>query len=142
MHVLADALTSILAIFALLAAKYFGSIWMDPLMGIVGAALVARWSFGLLRSTSSVLLDRQGPDRIVNEIRSCIEQDEDSVVSDLHVWSIGPGIHAVIVSVVAHEPGSPDEYRRRLPKNLGLEHVSIEVQKCTDQRSRVDQTPA
>lgn len=105
---------------------------MDPLMGIVGAVLVARWSWGLLRSTSAILLDRQGPEDMVRRIRSSIEKDGDSRVTDLHVWSIGPGIHAVILSVVAHEPKDSGEYKSALPDDLGLEHVTIEVNRCPD----------
>jgi cation diffusion facilitator family transporter len=130
LHVMADALTSVLAIVALLAAKYFGLIWMDPAMGIVGAILVARWSLGLLRTTSGVLLDRQGPEGIQHKIKESIEEDKDSQVADLHLWSIGPNIYAVVVSVVAHDPATPDEYKARLPQNLGLEHISIEVHGC------------
>jgi cation diffusion facilitator family transporter len=128
-HVLADALTSLLAIFALLAAKYAGFVWMDPLMGIVGAILVARWSLGLLRTTSAVLLDEQGPEAIRTRIRESIE-DDDSSVADLHLWSIGPNIYGVIVSVVAHDPRSPEHYKALIPVNLGLVHVTVEVHSC------------
>lgn len=130
LHVMADAMTSVLAIVALLAAKYLGFIWMDPAMGMVGALLVARWSYGLLRSTSSILLDRQGPESLSRRITECIEGDQDSKVAELHLWSIGPGIHAAIITVVAHEPATPDEYRERIPKDLGLAHVSLEVHQC------------
>jgi cation diffusion facilitator family transporter len=133
-HVLADALTSLLAIFALLAAKYAGLVWMDPLMGIVGAILVARWSLGLLRTTSAVLLDEQGPEAIRTRIRESIE-DDDSSVADLHLWSIGPNIYGVIVSVVAHDPRSPEHYKALIPANLGLEHVTVEVHSCIDRDS-------
>lgn len=88
LHVMADALTSVLAIVALLTAKYFGFIWMDPAMGIVGAILVGRWSLGLLRTTSGVLLDRQGPEDIRHRIKESIEKDNDSQVADLHLWAI------------------------------------------------------
>ncbi len=128
LHVMADALTSVLAIVALLAAKYFGLLWMDPVMGLVGATLVGWWSFGLLRSTSSVLLDRQGPQEIQQIIRGRIEADENSRVTDLHLWSIGPNIYAVVLTIAAHDPAAPDEYKARLPENLGLVHVSIEIQ--------------
>jgi cation diffusion facilitator family transporter len=131
LHVMADVLTSVLAIIALLAAKYFGLIWMDPAMGIVGAILVARWSFGLLRATSGILLDRQGPESIRDKIRESIEEDKDSQVADLHLWSIGPNLYAVVIAVVAHEPSTPDEYKARIPKNLGLVHISIEIHECT-----------
>ena len=127
LHVVADALTSVLAIVALLGAKYFGSVWMDPAMGIVGAALVTWWSVGLLRATSTVLLDRQGPAATRRMIRECIEADGSSKVVDLHVWSIGPGIAAALIHVEAPSPASADEYRARLPRGLGLVHVSIET---------------
>jgi len=130
LHVMADALTSVLAIGALLSAKYLGLAWMDPAVGIVGAILVARWSIGLLRATSDVLLDRQGPDRISDEIKASVEADQDSRVADLHVWSIGPSVYAAIIKVVAHKPSSPKEYKARIPRNLGLAHVSIEVCEC------------
>ncbi len=130
LHVLADALTSFLAIIALLAAKYFGSVWMDPAMGIVGAILVARWSLGLLGTTTEVLLDKQGPETIRQKIRNGIEQDHDSKVADLHLWSIGPNIYSVVIVVVAHDPTTVEEYKERIPKNLGLVHIVIEVHVC------------
>ena len=126
-HVMADALTSLLAIFALLAAKYFGLVWMDPMMGIVGTILVSRWSFGLLRDTSKILLDRQGHDELCNTIRKSIEKYEDDEITDLHVWSVGPNIHAAIVSLATKHPRPPDHYKALLPDNLGLVHVNIEV---------------
>jgi len=130
LHVMADALTSVLAIVALLGAKYLGFVWMDPAMGMVGAILVARWSLGLLRSTSGVLLDQQGPENVRRVIREHIEADHDSQVSDLHLWTIGPGAYAAVLVVVAHRPSLPDAYKARLPKNLGLAHISIEVHTC------------
>jgi cation diffusion facilitator family transporter len=133
LHVLADAVTSILAIVALLAAKYFGFIWMDPAMGIVGALLVARWSVGLLRSTSGILLDRQAPQTIRLEIKERMETDGDTQVTDLHVWSIGPGIYSALISVIAHEPATPAEYKARLPQSLGLVHVAVEVHEYTQE---------
>ena len=127
LHVLADALTSVLAIVALLGAKYLGATWMDPVMGIVGAVLVARWSVGLLRASGAVLLDRRGPRGLRERIVSSIEADGDSRVADLHLWSIGPGVYAAEVSVVAHAPEAADEYKRRLPPGLGVEHLTVEV---------------
>jgi cation diffusion facilitator family transporter len=127
LHVMADALTSILAIMALLAAKYFGFVWMDPATGILGAALVARWSFGLLHITSGVLLDRQGPESLRRKIQEVIEADGDSRVVDLHLWAIGPNIYAAIISITAHKPITPDEYKDRIGKNSSLVHVSVEV---------------
>ena len=130
LHVLADALTSFLAIVALLCAKYLGSTWMDPVVGIIGAILVSSWSLGLLRSTSGILLDKQGPESIRDRIRNSIEQDEDSQVTDLHLWSIGPNIYSVVIVVVAREPATPVQYKERIPKNLGLVHIAVEVHMC------------
>jgi cation diffusion facilitator family transporter len=130
LHVLADALTSVLAILALLSAKYLGFTWMDPVMGVVGAVLVARWSVGLMRSSSAVLLDRRGPRRMRDRMIACLEADGDSHVADIHLWSIGPGVYAAEVSVVACSPCSVDDYKSRLPQDLGLEHVTIETHQC------------
>ena len=127
LHVMADALTSLLAIFALLIGKYFGMVWMDPLMGIVGAILVARWSIGLLKSTSAILLDEQGPEEIRKLIRESIEQQADNRIVDLHLWTVGPGIYSTIISVVSSSPQNADHYRSLLPGHLTLHHVSIEV---------------
>jgi cation diffusion facilitator family transporter len=130
LHVLADALTSVLAILALLSAKYLGFTWMDPVMGIVGAALVARWSLGLVRASGAVLLDRRGPDCIRERIIESVEADGDSRVADIHLWSIGPGVYAAEISVVAHSPSTVDDYKARIPQDVGLEHVTIETHEC------------
>lgn len=132
LHVLADALTSFLAIFALLAGKFYGLIWMDPLMGIVGAILITRWSWTLLRQTSVILTDHQAPDAIRDAITEVIESHEDTVVSDLHVWSIGPNIYASIISIVSHEPKAPNFYKSLLPRDMGLVHVTVETHRCPD----------
>jgi cation diffusion facilitator family transporter len=129
LHVVTDALTSVLAIVALLTAKYFGLVWMDPLMGIVGAILITRWSIGLLKSTSAILLDKQASKSLQEKIKLQIESDGESQVADLHVWSIGPNIHASIISVLTNQEITSEEYKDRLPTELGLEHVSIEVNK-------------
>ena len=141
LHVLADALTSILAIFALLAGKFYGLIWMDPLMGIVGAILVARWSLGLVRATSAVLLDRQGPQPIRDAITSSIQQHSGTRVADLHVWSVGPNIYAVVVSVLTDDPKPPDHYKQLIPAGMGLAHVTVEVRPCNDEQRRQDAHP-
>jgi cation diffusion facilitator family transporter len=127
LHVLADALTSLLAIFALLAAKYFDYIWADPLMGIVGSILVARWSLGLLHSTSVVLLDRQGPDDLCAMIRHRIENEPGTRVVDLHLWAIGPKMYSAIISIVASEPKDPDHYKGLIPDSAGIVHAVVEV---------------
>jgi cation diffusion facilitator family transporter len=132
LHVLADALTSLLAIFALLAGRFLGLNWMDPVMGVVGAILVARWSWGLLRDSGRILLDHQAAPRILAALREAIESHADNRVADLHVWSVGPGIHAAAIAVVTDEPQPPDHYKTLLPEGLGLLHVTVEVHPCQD----------
>lgn len=136
LHVMADALTSLLAIVALLSAKYFGWVWMDPVMGVVGAVLVARWSYGLLAATASVLLDRQAPEHLQAVIRDAIEGDGDSRVTDLHLWLIGPGIYSAQIALVAHNPDSPQEYKQRIPATAGLVHIAVEVHLCGSRESK------
>lgn len=126
-HVLADALTSLLAICALFGGKYLGLNWLDPVMGVVGAILVARWSTGLLRTTSRVLLDHQGSDSIRVAIRQNLEQGATVTVTDLHLWQIGPGLYGLAVSLVAIDPKPPAHYRQYLPTIAALAHVTIEV---------------
>ena len=118
---------SLLAIFALLAAKHVGAVWMDPAMGIVGGALVARWAWGLLRGTGAVLLDRQAPPEITQTMRYAIESDSRLRVVDLHVWSIGPGYRAAIVSVQATHPCQIGDVEKLVPDNLGIAHLTVEV---------------
>lgn len=127
LHVLADALTSVLAIVALAAGKFGGWIWLDPLMGIVGALVIARWSWGLMRDTAEVLLDRADP-RLVAEIREQIEGPGDCRITDLHVWRLGPDAHAAIVSVIT------DAERALLQARLAhvheLAHVTLEIREA------------
>ena len=132
LHVLADALTSLLAIIALLAAKYYGANWLDPFMGLVGAALVSRWSYGLIRESAKVLLDRQADEKTVAAIRESLERRSGDRVTDLHCWSIGHGIYAADLAIVSDEPKSPDEYRSLLSKELGIVHATIEVHRCPE----------
>jgi cation diffusion facilitator family transporter len=127
LHVLADALTSVLAIVALLAGKYLGLNWMDPVMGIVGAILVARWSLGLMRDTSGILLDHQAPAHVLEQTRAAIESIDNNQITDLHIWSIGPGIYSATLTVVSDAPRSPEFYKSRIPKHLGIVHAIIEV---------------
>jgi len=130
LHVLADALTSLAAIFALLAGKYFGWAWMDPTMGILGSLLVARWSVGLLRASSHVLLDRQAPEAVREALRAGVERDTSDRIADLHLWSIGPGLRAAAFQVLAHDPQPPEHYRARIPEDLHVVHATIEVVPC------------
>ena len=131
LHVVADALTSLLAITALMAAKHFGAVWMDPAMGVVGGALVARWAWGLVKDSGAVLLDRQSPQEIVQAVRNAVESDGRLTVADLHVWSIGPGYKAAIVSVTATHECQIEEIEELIPDDLGIEHVTIEVRRGT-----------
>jgi cation diffusion facilitator family transporter len=130
LHVLADALTSILAIGALLGGKYFGANWLDPVMGIVGAVLVARWSYGLIRDSSRVLLDRQVDDHAVTELRQSIEGESSDRITDLHLWSIGHGIHAAEIALVSHNPQTPTHYKSLIPPKFRVVHVTVEVHRC------------
>jgi cation diffusion facilitator family transporter len=130
LHVLADALTSVLAILALLAGGLFGWSWMDPLMGIVGAAVIARWSWALMRDSGLVLIDAV-PDRgLAQAMRDRLESDGDRV-SDLHLWRVGPGHNAAVVSLVSDHPAPPDHYKSRLAGLPELSHVTVEVQPCS-----------
>ena len=133
LHVLADALTSMLAIVALVAGKYLGTVWMDPAMGIVGAILVGRWAYGLLRDSGHTLLDRQAPATARDAIRRSVERFRDTRVVDLHVWSIGPGLFAAELAVVSHEPEEPSVYKELL-SDAGLAHITIEVHRCPGER--------
>ncbi|SDR99807.1 cation diffusion facilitator family transporter [Halopseudomonas xinjiangensis] len=125
-HVLADALTSVLAIAGLLAGRYLGWVWMDPVMGIVGALVIARWAWTLIRVTSGVLLDRTDP-QVAEEIRKLVEAPGDATIVDLHVWQVGPEALAAIVSVVAHGVPDADEVRRRLEAVHEVRHLTVEL---------------
>lgn len=128
LHVLADALTSVLAIAALLLGRSQGWLWADPLMGVVGALIIARWSWGLIRATGAVLLDRTPEDEnLPEEIREAIETAGDRIC-DLHVWQVGPGHHAAIVSLVSNAPRDPAHYKARLARIAALSHITVEVQ--------------
>lgn len=124
MHVLADALTSVLAIVALLAGWFLGWTWLDPAMGIVGALVIARWSWGLMRDTAVILLDTTD-EHVAEEVRELVEQPGDAMITDLHVRRIGPEAHAAIVSVVGK--ASADEVRARLIPVHELRHLTVEV---------------
>ncbi len=122
MHVLADALTSVLAIAALLAGRYLGWAWMDPAMGIVGAVVIARWSWTLMRDTAAVLLDRTD-DAVAAEVRALVEAGGDARITDLHVWRVGPEARAAIVSVVGADA---EAVRARLAPVHELAHLTVE----------------
>ncbi len=125
-HVLADALTSVLAIAALLAGRYLGWVWLDPAMGIVGAIVIAKWAFNLMRDSSAVLLDATD-EPVAAEIRELLETSGDVRISDLHVWQVGPQARAAIVSVVASAGVTAEAVRARLAPVHELSHLTIEL---------------
>jgi cation diffusion facilitator family transporter len=133
LHVLADAFTSVLAITALSGGKFFGWAWLDPVVGIVGSGVVFSWAYTLLRDTSGILLDRTPVSSdLPDQIRRAVESDGDSLVTDLHVWQVGIGKYAAMISIVAHEPKSCDAYRALLQGHHELVHVTIETQHCRE----------
>jgi cation diffusion facilitator family transporter len=128
-HVLADALTSVLAIVGLIAGRYYGWVWMDPAVGIIGAIVIARWARELMRDAGAVLLDAVPDERLTDRIKAAIEIDDDRI-TDLHVWRVGPSHNAAVITVVTHEPKAPTHYKERLTGVGGLCHVTIEVERC------------
>jgi cation diffusion facilitator family transporter len=125
-HVLADATVSVLVIVGLLLARAFGWLWMDPLAGIIGACVIASWSFGLIRDTVAILLDMNPDRRMSDNLRQMIEGDGDTL-ADLHLWRLGPGHLGAIVSIDTHEARGLDYYRAKLARFRSLSHVTIEV---------------
>jgi cation diffusion facilitator family transporter len=133
LHVLADAFTTCLAIIALTSGKFLGWSWLDPVVGIVGSGVVFSWAYALLRDTSGILLDRTPvTSDLPQAIRRTVESDGDSIVTDLHVWQVGIGKFAAIVSIVAHQPKTCEAYRKLLREHEELVHVTIETQQCRD----------
>lgn len=128
-HVLADALTSILAIAALVGARTFGLTWLDPAMGLVGTVVIIAWSASLVRSAGRILLDIVPEPGVEARIRECLETDGDRV-TDLHLWQVGPGHRAAVVSIVTDAPQPPSAYKHRLAAVGGLSHLTIEVEPC------------
>jgi cation diffusion facilitator family transporter len=130
MHVLADALTSILAIFALLGGKFYGLNWLDPMMGIVGALVVGRWAIGLLRETARVLLDHRADQGVHADILRRVEQEGEIQVRDLYVWNVGPRRLAAHLTVEDTNPRPPEYYKDLMAGVTHLEHVTVEVHSC------------
>jgi len=128
-HVLADALTSVLAIAGLLAAWTFGWTWLDPVIGIVGALVIAHWSWGLIRDAGAVLLDATPNKALAEAIKSRLEVGHDRI-ADLHIWRLGPGHHGAIVSLVSDSPEPVEHYRDKLSGMRELSHLTIEVHRC------------
>jgi cation diffusion facilitator family transporter len=134
-HVLADALTSVLAIAALAAALWLGWWWLDPLVGVLGAVVIGVWAVGLMRQSSAVLLDREMDNPLTQKIRSTLESDGDAEVADLHVWRVGRDKFAAIACVVADAPLEPSIYRARLSSIEQLAHLSLEVNRCPSKQT-------
>ncbi len=125
-HVMADAMVSVAVIVGLLLALAFGWLWMDPLAGIIGACVIASWSYGLIRDTGAILLDMNPDRRMADNLRQTIESDGDTL-ADLHLWRLGPGHLGAIVSVNTRQQRGPDYYRDRLARFHSLSHLTIEV---------------
>jgi cation diffusion facilitator family transporter len=125
-HVLADAAVSVLVIVGLVSARAFGWLWMDPLAGLIGACVIASWSYGLIRDTGAILLD-MNPDRgMANRLREAIENEGD-MLADLHLWRLGPGHLGAIVSVITSKGREADFYRSRLAGFKSLSHLTVEI---------------
>jgi cation diffusion facilitator family transporter len=130
LHVMADALTSVLAIVALLAAKYYGWNWLDAAMGFVGAAVILVWAWGLIKETSPVLLDQSVDADYKQAIQDTLEEDGECRVSDLHIWRLGASHHAAIVVIVSQFPKPPNYYKVLLAGFAYLDHITVEVNRC------------
>ena len=130
LHVLADALTSVLAIVALLGGYLYGWTWLDPLMGVIGALVIASWSWGLLRASGAVLIDAIPDPKLAEVVRERLEVDGDRV-SDLHLWRVGPGHAALVVALVSDHPQQPAAYKSKLEDIALLSHVTVEVNPCS-----------
>ena len=128
-HVMADAATSVLAIAALVTAMYSHWVWADPAVGIVGSIVIAAWAVGLIRDSGAVLLDVSADTRLEAVIRDRLETKGDRV-TDLHLWQVGPGHRAAVISVISDNPLPPATYKRRLKGLRGLSHVTVEVEIC------------
>jgi cation diffusion facilitator family transporter len=129
-HVMADAAVSVLALIGLGAGRLFGWVWMDPVMGIVGMLVIANWSWNLIRVSGAVLLDMRPADGLAAEIARRLEPGPHDRVADLHLWRIGPGHNAAVVSLVSDRPEPPLAYKARLAGIPGLSHVTVEVHAC------------
>jgi cation diffusion facilitator family transporter len=130
-HVLADAATSVLAILALVTAMVAQWVWADPAVGLIGSLVIARWAYGLIRDSGAVLLDVSADKNLEGVIRDRLETKGDKV-TDLHLWQVGPGHRAAVISIVSDHPLPPATYKRRLGGLRGLSHVTVEVEMCPD----------
>lgn len=130
-HVLADTLTSLLAIVALLAGKYFGLIWMDALMGIVGAVVIARWSYGLIKESSQVLLDKSANPSMLTDVIELVNAEKGTLIRDIHLWKIASGHQSLILSLDVTNTNEISDYKQLIQQKLPkITHVSIEINRC------------
>lgn len=131
LHVVADAITSLLAIVALMAGRWLGWVWLDAVVAIAASFLILYWAYGLLRGSARVLLDTEADSHVREEIVNIIEADADNRVGDVRLWSIGGTHYAAIVSIVTHRPRSAEHYKALIGHIPNLRHVTIEVNHCT-----------
>ncbi|AOY98500.1 cation transporter [Cupriavidus sp. USMAHM13] len=142
LHVIADAATSVLAVLALAGGWWLGWRWLDPAMGLLGAVLVGRWAWGLLKQSGVVLLDREMDHPVVEEVRDALaafgEGEEGTRVTDLHVWRVGKERFACIVGLVTHDRAlTPQRVRQALSVHTELVHVTVEISRCEPKRGRL-----
>jgi cation diffusion facilitator family transporter len=128
-HVMADAAVSVLVILGLVSGRQFGWVWMDPAMGLIATFVILSWSWTLIRSAGAVLLDVSPDPAVSRMIAARLEQGGDRI-SDLHLWRVGPGHLAAVISLVSDHPNAPGYYKKRLAGLPGLSHVTIEVERC------------
>ena len=133
-HVVADAATSALAILALIAGLVWGITWLDAVIGIVGAAIIAQWAWSLMGTSGRILLDAAPADNTTEAVRKAIEAEPDNRVADLHVWRVGPGHLAAVLTVVTHQARTPAHYKNLLTGIDLLSHVTVEVEHCCDEQ--------
>lgn len=135
LHVVADALTSVLAILAIVAGQYFHVVVFDPIMGIVGAAIILKWSVGLVRDAGQQLLDVSPSVADTKKLKAALEAVDDVQVADLHLWNIGPSLRGCIVKLVTSTPRETDFYRGLIKEHVAVSHLTVEVHHCREQHA-------
>jgi cation diffusion facilitator family transporter len=136
---MADALTSVFAIVALLAGKYYGWIWLDSVMGFVGAIVILVWAWALIKETSPILLDQNIDEQYRQAIQDTLEEDGECRVVDMHLWRVSASHHAVIIGLVTQFPKSPSYYKTLLNDFAHLDHITIEVNDCSEVACKAEQ---
>jgi cation diffusion facilitator family transporter len=129
LHVIADALTSVLAIAALLCGYFLGWVWLDPAVGVLGAVMIARWSYGLIRETSRVLLDRLPDENLYDLIFAVLDENTEDKIDDLHIWAVSPGCYSVIASITTKTDCTAAYYKEKLQSLSAFDHIIVEVHK-------------